>query len=688
MRPPSSQVAPSLRPPSSVQPASSQRGASPAPSQMALQADAWRQPQLDPELFPMRLPYASELKREPKKKPKGCGRIKHLCKKLDPCKWVRWCLEEVVEFFFFWFGSMRFEHSIADDFIDRLQELGEAYQSTNDEKRKDKLKNKLREVHEKTERVKGATKKSLKDPTKKQKSSHFGKVKRPKRNKSAIHPDAPRAKPILEVTVIGASNLRRSDWDISSGYKAPDPYFTCELVGRGKKHAQHYNGIEDVVNNTTDPIFNVTFKFVDYVIGDALVFKIWDQDIGGDDLLGTARLEPLEFFPAGFDQSAVQLQTSDKEDDVKITVRVSVLFPKARGWGGQPPGMRDKPQGWQAGEYVEDQEDEGIVKQSPPVFIILQCIAALLVWIMGLGGEVLPMSGLESFAPGQTSLVYQRDCEHDHRFNVWRWFSYQFTHVGFNHIFYNMLMLVLMGIALEGLNGTLHTFAMFNIGVFGGACCWMVSDAHTETVGMSGGCYSLIGIMLGDLVMNWRETPKPITSLMAIFIIVAVDFIQAAMAHAENVSNSAHVGGAVAGFLASVLIGRNIKVSRAERILKVVSCFVGVALIAACAFWALPHPVPNTIFDQVRFCWHRQVISPGLFGDTSPHCVRCADKACINAWGSHVVSCGADCVMGTVSLGDCASKYGGWSALTPSPPTTTTPIPGLVRAAVTTSAAR
>eukprot|EP00429_Kryptoperidinium_foliaceum_P112665 CAMPEP_0176322244 /NCGR_PEP_ID=MMETSP0121_2-20121125/71767_1 /TAXON_ID=160619 /ORGANISM="Kryptoperidinium foliaceum, Strain CCMP 1326" /LENGTH=61 /DNA_ID=CAMNT_0017664717 /DNA_START=112 /DNA_END=294 /DNA_ORIENTATION=+ len=61
---------------------------------------------------------------------------------------------------------MRFEHSIADDFIDRLQELGEAYQSTNDEKRKDKLKNKLREVHEKTERVKGATKKSLKDPTK------------------------------------------------------------------------------------------------------------------------------------------------------------------------------------------------------------------------------------------------------------------------------------------------------------------------------------------------------------------------------------------------------------------------------------------------------------------------------------------------------------------------------------------
>merc|ERR1719210_934300 len=69
----------------------------------------------------------------------------------------------------------------------------------------------------------------------------------------------------------------------------------------------------------------------------------------------------------------------------------------------------------------------------------------------------------------------------------------------------NCLLALIFGISLEGFHGPIRMFIMFNVGVFGGACCYFVSDVHTRVVGMSGGCYALVGMHFGDVLMNFHE---------------------------------------------------------------------------------------------------------------------------------------------------------------------------------------
>eukprot|EP00428_Durinskia_dybowskii_P023437 CAMPEP_0170237472 /NCGR_PEP_ID=MMETSP0116_2-20130129/18486_1 /TAXON_ID=400756 /ORGANISM="Durinskia baltica, Strain CSIRO CS-38" /LENGTH=637 /DNA_ID=CAMNT_0010488275 /DNA_START=1 /DNA_END=1915 /DNA_ORIENTATION=- len=572
-----------------------------------------------------------------------------------------------ISFAVFWFGAMRFEHAGSDDFEERLRELFEAHEAVTCPVRKEKLHNKLQELKKRSEAVKLATGKGAGGPMRLR--DNFKRVKRPKRNQAAVYPDAPKSKPTLRITVVAAKGLKRTDRSVW-GALPPDPYFTCQLVG--DKNRQYYDGKDDVADKTCDPVFNVTFEFQEVSPSAALEFRLYDQDIGRDDLLGVLRLDAVEFAD-GLNRDDLQL-TQCGPNAGTLHVRIEVLLPKARGWGGPPVKPRDRATAWTAGEFEEEQQDEQVVGQTPPVFVILQCAAAFLLWVFGQGREADPMSGLESFAYGQTSLLLQKDCSEDFRYHAWRWLSYQFTHVGISHIGFNCLMVILMGIPLEGFNGTFVTFLMFNVGVFGGACCWMVSDVHTETVGMSGGCYSLIGMMLGDLVMNWADTKNARTVLMMILIIPAVDLTQAYFASHDNVSNSAHFGGTIAGLIAGIILGRNIHVSAFERKLQVVTVVVGALLAAFCLFWALQDPVPMDIWEQVRFCWHRQVVSLNLFNDTAPHCVRCDNQDCVQRWVTAIDACGADCVIGIVGFSTCGS-YGGWSDVQPAAPSTTTPIP-------------
>merc|ERR1719210_44468 len=69
----------------------------------------------------------------------------------------------------------------------------------------------------------------------------------------------------------------------------------------------------------------------------------------------------------------------------------------------------------------------------------------------------------------------------------------------------NCLLALIFGISLEGFHGPIRMFIMFNSGVLGGACCYLVSDVHTRVVGMSGGCYALLGMHFGDLIINFHE---------------------------------------------------------------------------------------------------------------------------------------------------------------------------------------
>merc|ERR1719401_2441905 len=144
----------------------------------------------------------------------------------------------------------------------------------------------------------------------------------------------------------------------------------------------------------------------------------------------------------------------------------------------------------------------------------------------------------------------------------------------------NVILNTVLGVPLEGLHGFRRMLLMYNIGVFGGALCYFVNDSHTTVVGMSGGCYALIGMHLADLTMNWAQKKfrKPI--LLFLVILVGIDFLSSFLAlSSENSSHSAHLGGAIAGCMIGILIGKNLKVKCWERILQGFVLFLGVGLV-------------------------------------------------------------------------------------------------------------
>merc|ERR1712173_261565 len=81
---------------------------------------------------------------------------------------------------------------------------------------------------------------------------------------------------------------------------------------------------------------------------------------------------------------------------------------------------------------------------------------------------------------------------------------------------------------------------------------------------------------------------------------------------------AAHFGGAIAGFLICIVVGKNRAIRNHECVLRLLALLLGLGLVLFCLAWGMSW-APHDIFDPVRWCWARQVISPSAFGDQAPH---------------------------------------------------------------------
>jgi len=303
-----------------------------------------------------------------------------------------------------------------------------------------------------------------------------------------------------------------------------------------------------------------------------------------------------------------------------------------------------------------------------PFFMLAQTAIAAGMWVMTVhmaksDGAVTTetpwmesLGGLELFYPGKTDLRLNDDCT-DYRFEVWRWILYQFSHVGINHIGANSVLNLVMGIPLEKLHGSWRACLMYNVGVVGGALCYMVGDGRNSTVGMSGGCYSLIGVHLAYTIINWHQRKYRKVVLLILFIFAASDTLLTlgfgqSDGHTKP-SNSAHLGGAVAGLIMGVVLGKNLQVKCWERVLKWSMLATGIGLVAFCLCWVVVWP-PMNVWEPVRWCWTRQVYNATLFPvGQKQHwrCVRCGDQTCIDYWSKQTWTASA-------TLDQCANDIG------------------------------
>jgi len=292
------------------------------------------------------------------------------------------------------------------------------------------------------------------------------------------------------------------------------------------------------------------------------------------------------------------------------------------------------------------------VKEHWPVFTMMQSLATLLLWFVYAvqGGAFSDQAaGLESIFPGSTTLVLHTDCE-DLRSQIWRWWTYQFTHHGLYHISSNLLLLIVAGIPLEVLKGSLRMWLYFTVGVIGGAFGHMVFDPHAGSnpgargpitaevvglTGMSGGCYALLAMHTASLVLNWSETSYRRQVALVLLLLVAVDItlvqVSSRGAGAGGAVHAAHLGGFLAGLCIGVGVSRSVQASKLECAIRLTVWFSGFFLAIFCLLWFSQWP-PRSFFDATPWCMARQVSNQTAFGNWRYHCVRCQDQTCADRW--------------------------------------------------------
>ena len=142
------------------------------------------------------------------------------------------------------------------------------------------------------------------------------------------------------------------------------------------------------------------------------------------------------------------------------------------------------------------------------------------------------------------------------QFAVWQLVTYMFLHGGIGHILFNMLALWMFGMDLERDWGTRRFLKYYFLcGIGAGLCDVLVNAAmgsfNTRTIGSSGGIYGLLlafGVLYPDRIVLMSFL-FPIKAKYFVMIIGAIAFLNSVGSAGSGVSNVAHLGGMLFGYL-------------------------------------------------------------------------------------------------------------------------------------------
>ncbi|MBS1985926.1 MAG: rhomboid family intramembrane serine protease [Bdellovibrionales bacterium] len=161
---------------------------------------------------------------------------------------------------------------------------------------------------------------------------------------------------------------------------------------------------------------------------------------------------------------------------------------------------------------------------------------------------------------------------------VWEFFTYPFLHGSLTHLFFNAVVLYMLGSELEARWGTKKFLRYYAVCALGGAIlqtvAWLgsyvVAPAYTDSlgntpvIGASGALYGLFmafGYLFGDaLVLVFFILPMKARQFVAIlfFIEVVSAVFYSGPAAGGGVAHLVHIGGLIAGFFYLRLKGGNL----------------------------------------------------------------------------------------------------------------------------------
>ena len=126
----------------------------------------------------------------------------------------------------------------------------------------------------------------------------------------------------------------------------------------------------------------------------------------------------------------------------------------------------------------------------------------------------------------------------------YRLFTSMFVHIGVNHIFNNMISLIVVGQYIENYFGRIKYLILYIVSGLAGSFLSLVKEMHTESFAISAGASGAICGLIGALIVfSIDPETRRIFPLRRVIVCIILVLIPAA----SNVNVTAHIGGMIGG---------------------------------------------------------------------------------------------------------------------------------------------
>lgn len=131
----------------------------------------------------------------------------------------------------------------------------------------------------------------------------------------------------------------------------------------------------------------------------------------------------------------------------------------------------------------------------------------------------------------------------------WRLLSASFVHSGWMHLLMNGWSLLMIGPITEQIYGRLKYLLILLGSSIGGYLYLFAADGNNVSLGLSGGLYGLLGILLVNVFASgsWKNRPLRRSVLQMILVNLLINFM-------PNVAWKVHLGGLFAGLLLGMVL--------------------------------------------------------------------------------------------------------------------------------------
>jgi len=140
----------------------------------------------------------------------------------------------------------------------------------------------------------------------------------------------------------------------------------------------------------------------------------------------------------------------------------------------------------------------------------------------------------------------------DMRIEIWRLFTYQFTHFSFFHIFTNTISIITYGFLTEsyltGNHARLQTVLAYELGILLGCLGHVYTTGYYGLQGCSPGAYGLLGLTTSMLLTNDTTSFGRFVILNTLPTQFVVDLVYFTVLYTTYIAYTAHFTGFITGF--------------------------------------------------------------------------------------------------------------------------------------------